>query len=60
MNNEKCYKHPDQNATSWREAFIFGEPDRVPLCSDCILQDIKFVTIYPLSERRIYENKYSG
>jgi len=57
---EKCYKHPDRNAVSWREAFIFGEPDRVPLCNECILEDIKYSTIYPLNERRMHDDKYSG
>lgn len=53
---EKCYKHPDRIAAAWRETFIFGEPDRVPLCNECILKDRKYSAVYPLNERRMHEN----
>ena len=52
---EKCYKHPDKVATAWREAVVFGEPDRVSLCDECILRDSKISTIYPSNKRRRYD-----
>jgi hypothetical protein len=56
---EHCYKHSDRIAVVWREAFIFGEPDRVCLCAECALQDLKFSIIYPLTNRKMKYDKYS-
>jgi hypothetical protein len=50
---EKCINHPDKEAQLWREAILYGEPDRCPLCFDCC-QEIKKLglpfSLYPLNE----------
>lgn len=53
---EKCYFHRDRDAQVWREPFIFGEPSRVPLCSECAKEEPNaLVSLYPLNEFHIEE-----
>ena len=39
--SEKCYFHPAVCAVKWREAFVVGEPERVTLCHQCIVDIIR-------------------
>lgn len=55
---EKCHKHPTRIACNWRESMFYGEPERVPLCYECMLYYKDITIIYPLNERRMHENKY--
>lgn len=57
---EKCFKHPDRIACNWRENLTYGEPERVPLCLQCMTyyRDLEIVQIYPLNERRMRDDKH--
>ena len=56
---EKCYNHRLRDAIRWRHTVIFGEPDRVPLCYDCVVNEKLLhqdMITYPLNDRELYDD----
>jgi hypothetical protein len=51
MEEERCYHHKNIPALMWRKGLVLGDPERVPLCGECIKSEQGFDLIYyPLDE----------
>ncbi len=52
--DEKCYFHKDIDAIRWREGYIMGEPERVPLCRECCRKNLNDICkLHELNIRNI-------